>query len=192
MLAIGEKAVAIRSAVLGCWREVLFWMLLLPAFSALASTAPRRQDAGLLKYAAFCSVQSPILAGSETKAGICRLGANQLASHGPLHALRTLDVGQRLPPVEVLPPADQGEAGLEQSGEVRSCSGGSGGNYCRGYLLTLLLYLAKRTAWPCARLAEVIAAALILCGGSRWQCRDHLAAIEFHCSDGMSFAAPSD
>ena len=32
---------------------------------------------------------------------------------------------------------------------------------CRGYLLILLLYLAKRTAWPFARLAAVIAAALI-------------------------------
>jgi hypothetical protein len=85
----------------------------------------------------------------------------------------------------------RGEAGLEQSGEGPARAG-SGGNYCRGCLLTLLLYLAKRTAWPFARLAEVIAAALILCGGSRWQCRDHLAAIELHCSDGNALTAPSD
>ena len=32
---------------------------------------------------------------------------------------------------------------------------------CRGYLLTLLLYLAKRAALPFARLAAVIAAAVI-------------------------------
>jgi membrane protease YdiL (CAAX protease family) len=32
---------------------------------------------------------------------------------------------------------------------------------CRGYVLTLLLHLAKRTAWPFARLAAVMAAAVI-------------------------------
>ena len=33
---------------------------------------------------------------------------------------------------------------------------------CRGFVLTLLLYLAKRTAWPFARFAAVIAAAVII------------------------------
>ena len=56
MLAIGEKSVARRSGVLGCWREVLFWMLLLPAFAALASTSPRRQAAGLLEVSGFLLV----------------------------------------------------------------------------------------------------------------------------------------
>src|SRR5215469_2678302 len=56
MLAIGEKAVAIRSGVLGCWKEVLFWMLLLPAFSALTSTASKRQAAGLLELSGFLLV----------------------------------------------------------------------------------------------------------------------------------------
>jgi membrane protease YdiL (CAAX protease family) len=32
---------------------------------------------------------------------------------------------------------------------------------CRGYVLTFLLHLAKRTAWPFARLAAVMAAAVI-------------------------------
>ena len=32
---------------------------------------------------------------------------------------------------------------------------------CRGYVLTLLLHLAKRTAWPFARLTAVMAAAVI-------------------------------
>ena len=57
MPAIGVKAVNRRSEVLGCWREVLFWMLLLPAFSALASsTAPRRHVAGLLEVCGFLLV----------------------------------------------------------------------------------------------------------------------------------------
>ena len=53
---MGEKAVGRRSGVLACWREVLFWMLLLPAFSALASTAPKRQAAGLLELSGFLLV----------------------------------------------------------------------------------------------------------------------------------------
>ena len=93
------------------------------------------------------------------RAGICRLGTNQLAGRCPLRPLGNFHGGRRHPCVEVLPPADRGEAGLEQSGEVRPARAGSGGNYCRGYVLTLLLYLAKRTVWPFARLAEVIAAA---------------------------------
>src|SRR5262249_52237805 len=45
---------------------------------------------------------------------------------------------------------------------------------CRGYLLTFLLYLAKRAALPFARLAAVIAAAVIFAaahvgdGGITW------------------------
>ena len=38
------------------WRELLFWMLLLPAFGALASIRPRRQMAGLIEACAFLLV----------------------------------------------------------------------------------------------------------------------------------------
>ena len=60
MLAIGEKAVARRSGLLACWREALFWLLLLPAFAALASSVPRRQAAGLLELSGwlFVSISS--------------------------------------------------------------------------------------------------------------------------------------
>ena len=37
----------------GCWRELLFWMLPLPAFGALGSMRPRRQIAGLIETCAF-------------------------------------------------------------------------------------------------------------------------------------------
>jgi membrane protease YdiL (CAAX protease family) len=37
----------------GYWRELLFWMLLLPAFGALGSIRPRRQIAGLIEACAF-------------------------------------------------------------------------------------------------------------------------------------------
>jgi hypothetical protein len=36
----------------GCSREVLFWLLLLPAFSSLASTRPRGRIAGIVLMAA--------------------------------------------------------------------------------------------------------------------------------------------
>ena len=37
----------------GYWRELLFWMLLLPAFGALGSIRPRGQIAGLIEAGAF-------------------------------------------------------------------------------------------------------------------------------------------
>jgi membrane protease YdiL (CAAX protease family) len=40
----------------GCWRELLFWMLLLPAFGALGSIHPRRQLVGLIETCAFLAV----------------------------------------------------------------------------------------------------------------------------------------
>ena len=38
------------------WRELLFWMLLLPALGALGSIRPRRQIAGLIEACAFLVV----------------------------------------------------------------------------------------------------------------------------------------
>jgi membrane protease YdiL (CAAX protease family) len=40
----------------GYWRELLFWMLLLPAFAALESIRPRRQVVGLVEACAFLLV----------------------------------------------------------------------------------------------------------------------------------------
>ena len=40
----------------GYWRELLFWMLLLPALGALGSIRPRRQIAGLIEACAFLVV----------------------------------------------------------------------------------------------------------------------------------------
>jgi len=40
----------------GYWRELLFWMLLLPAFGALESPRPNRQIAGLIEACAFLLV----------------------------------------------------------------------------------------------------------------------------------------
>ena len=38
------------------WRELLFWLLLLPAFGALGAIEPRRQIAGLVETCAFLTV----------------------------------------------------------------------------------------------------------------------------------------
>ena len=38
------------------WRELLFWVLLLPALGALGSIRPRRQIAGLIEACAFLVV----------------------------------------------------------------------------------------------------------------------------------------
>jgi membrane protease YdiL (CAAX protease family) len=40
----------------GCWRELLFWFLLLPAMGALGSASPRREAAGLIEAGSFFSI----------------------------------------------------------------------------------------------------------------------------------------
>jgi len=141
-------------------------MLLLPAFSALASTAPRRQAAGLLEVCGFllvsiCSLGKLrnlglgfvaweriswraavrcVLWGSSTAAGVVLVSK---VSHQPIGL--TLDWNKAVL-IVLLGPV------LEEI-------------VCRGYLLTLLLYFAKRTAWPLAHLASVIAAAVIFATG---------------------------
>ena len=162
MPAICVKAVGRRTWVLACWREVLFWMLLLPAFSALASTAPKRQAAGLLELSGFLLVSISSLGklrnlGLEFVAweriswraavrcvlwGISTAASAVLVSkfsHQPIEL--TLD-WHKAALIILLGPV------LEEI-------------VCRGYVLTLLLHLAKRTAWPFPRLAAVVAAAVI-------------------------------
>jgi membrane protease YdiL (CAAX protease family) len=162
MLAIGEKAVGKRLVVWGCWREVLFWMLLLPTFSALESTAPRRQAVGLLELSCFLLVSISslgrlrnlglefvaweriswraavrcVLWGISTAAGAVLVSK---FSHQQIGL--TLDWNKAML-IVLLGPV------LEEI-------------VCRGYVLALLLYLAKRTAWSFARSAAVITAAVI-------------------------------
>ena len=163
MLAIGGKAVVTRSGVLGCWREVLFWMLLLPAFSALASSAaPRRQVAGLLEVCGFLLVSISSLGrlrnlGLEFVAweriswramagcalwGISTAAGAVLLSKISHHPIALRPEWNEAVLIVLLGPV------LEEI-------------VCRGYLLTFLLYLAKRTAWPFARMPAVITAAVI-------------------------------
>ena len=162
MLAIGEKAVARRSGLLACWREALFWLLLLPAFAALGSSAPRRQAAGLLEVSGWLVVSISslgrlrnlglefvaweriswraavhcVLWGVSTAAGAVLVSK---VSHQPIGL--TLDWNKAML-IVLLGPV------LEEI-------------VCRGYVLALLLYLAKRTAWSFARSAAVITAAVI-------------------------------
>ena len=140
----------------------MFWMLLLPAFSALTSRAPRRQAAGILEVSGFLLVAVSslgrlrnlglefvaweriswrtavrcVLWGISTAAGAVLVSK---FSHQPISL--TLDWNKAVL-ITLLGPV------LEEI-------------VCRGYVLTLLLHLAKRTAWPFARLAAVMAAAVI-------------------------------
>ena len=160
---IGGKAVATRSGVLGCWREVLFWMLLLPAFSALASSAaPRRHVAGLLEVCGFLLVSISSLGrlrnlGLEFVAwdriscraavrcvfwGISTAAGAVLLSKISHHPIALRPEWNEAVLIVLLGPV------LEEI-------------VCRGYLLTFLLYLAKPTGWPFARMPAVITAAVI-------------------------------
>src|SRR6516162_10760958 len=137
-------------------------MLQLPAFSALASTAPKRQAAELLELSGFFLVSISslgklrnlglefvaweqiswraavhcVLWGVSTAAGALLVSK---VSHQPIGL--TLD-WNRAVLIVLLGPV------LEEI-------------VCRGYLLTFLFYLAKRIVWPFTRLGAVIAAAMI-------------------------------
>jgi membrane protease YdiL (CAAX protease family) len=137
-------------------------MLLVPAFSALASTAPRRQAAGLLEVCGFLLVASSSL-GRLKNVGLefvaweriswraairCVLwgisagaGAILVSKFSCQPIALTLDFNKAVL-IVLLGPV------LEEI-------------VCRGYVLTVLLFLAKRAALPFARLAAVIAAAVI-------------------------------
>src|SRR5215831_13952674 len=162
MLAIGEKAVARRSEVLGCWREVLFWMLLLPAFSALASTAPRRQVAGLLEVSGFLLVSISSL-GRLRNLGLEFVAWNRISwrttARCVLWGISTAAGAVLLSkfshqPIGLRPDWHKAVLIVLLGPVLEEI-------VCRGYLLTFLLYLAKRTALPFGRLAAVIAAAVI-------------------------------
>ena len=138
-------------------------MLLLPAFSALASTAPRRQAAGLLELFGFLLVAISSLGrlrnfGLEFVAWkrISWPAAVRCILWGILTAAGAVLVSKFSHQPISLTLADWNKAVLiVLLGPVLVEI------VCRGYVLTLLLYLAKRTAFPFARLAAVIAAAVI-------------------------------
>jgi membrane protease YdiL (CAAX protease family) len=137
-------------------------MLLLPAFSALASTVPKRQAVGLLEVCGFLLVSIFSLGRlrnlglefvaweriSFRAAARCVLwGISTATGAVLLSKLSHQPIGLRLDWNKAVLIVLLGPV-LEEI-------------VCRGYLLTLLLYFAKRTAWPFAHLAAVTAAALI-------------------------------
>jgi len=138
-------------------------MLLLPAFSALASSAaPRRQVAGLLEVCGFLLVSGSSLGrlrnlGLEFVAweriswramagcalwGISTAAGAVLLSKMSHHPIALRPEWNKAVLIVLLGPV------LEEI-------------VCRGYLLTFLLYLTKRTALPFARMPAVITAAVI-------------------------------
>ena len=123
-------------------------------------------------------------------AGICRLEPNQLADHGPLRPLGNFDGGRCRPPVQVLPPAYRVKTGLEQSRADRSAGAGSGGNRLP-WIPAHISAVFSETHRPAVRTyAGGDHRGSDICGGSRGQRRDHLAADELHRSNGMSLRQP--
>jgi len=68
------------------WRELLFWMLLLPALGALGSIRPRRQIAGLIEACAFLAV-AVSSAGKLKSLGLEFVAWNQVDRRGAVSSL---------------------------------------------------------------------------------------------------------
>ena len=72
----------------GYWRELLFWMLLLPALGALGSIGPRRQIAGLIEACAFLVVAISS-AGRLKSLGLEFTAWNRVGRRGTVRSLAT-------------------------------------------------------------------------------------------------------
>jgi len=70
----------------GYWRELLFWMLLLPALGALGSIRPRRQIAGLIEACAFL-VAAVSSAGKLNSLGLDFVAWNRVDRRGAVGSL---------------------------------------------------------------------------------------------------------
>ena len=86
MLALWAKATDLQREIFAAWREVLFWMLLLPAVAALDSSGPRRQAAGILEACGFLLVAYSSL-GKLKKVGLNFVAWERITSGGVVRCL---------------------------------------------------------------------------------------------------------
>src|SRR5215471_13450312 len=148
------------------------------------SETPGRWDSGGIRLFASRS----LLSRQTQKPGarICRLGTNQLANRCPLRPLGNFDGCRRRPRVQVLPPADLANAGLEQSRADHLARAGSGGNRLPWIRADIAAPFSETHRLAVRAFGGSDGCGRDICGGSHWECRDHLVTARLHRSDGMS------
>src|SRR6516225_10638532 len=152
-----------------------------------SETPGRRASGGMRLYS---SLDLRSWQAQKSGGGICRLGPNQLSRGGSLRFLGNFDGGRCRPPVQVLPPAYRVKTGLEQSRADRSAGAGSGGNRLPWIPAHISAVFSETHRLAVRAYAGGDHRGSDICGGSRGQRRDHLAAAELHRSDGMSLRQP--
>ena len=146
----------------GCWRELLFWLLLLPAMAALGSASPRRETAGLIEAGSFlliavCSLGKLRTLGlefvrwnsvSRSAVAVCALAG--LLAGGAIVVVATLS-NQRI--------------GVENGWNMAVLAIAIGPIseevLFRGYLLTVALWLTRQLAKPRSAAVSVIGIAVL-------------------------------
>lgn len=162
MLALRAKAIDLQREIFAAWREVLFWMLLLPAVAALDSSGPRRQAAGILEACGFLLVAYSSL-GKLKKVGLNFVAWERITS---LSVVRCLSWGLAAgagavllsklshEPILVSPFWNKAVLIVLVGPAIEEI-------VFRGYLLTLLLHVLRAAPLKLGHLVAVLTAALI-------------------------------
>src|SRR5262249_33006311 len=111
---------------------------------------------------------------------------NALGSGGGWGVGGNLEGWRGRPPVQVLPPADLANAGLEQSRADHLARAGSGGNRLPWIRADIAAPFSETHRLAVRAFGGSDGCGRDICGGSHWECRDHLVTARLHRSDGMS------
>jgi uncharacterized protein len=145
-----------------CWKEVLFWLFLLPTFSSLHSTRPSREVVGLIELSGFLVVA----VASAGKLG--DLGLEFIAWQRVGRTGMTVSFGGGLAAgaavLELAKLAGQPlgiQQGWNQAVLVIMVGPVIEEIIFRGYLVTLALYLTRHLSRPVSRTTSVLCVAVL-------------------------------
>jgi membrane protease YdiL (CAAX protease family) len=145
-----------------CWREASFWLLLLPAFSSLASTGPREQIAGVIELSGFLVVAIRS-AGKLRDLGLKFIAWKPVGRMAMMVSIACgLAAGAAI--LAVAKVADQSlgiQRGWNQAVLVIILGPVLEEIIFRGYLLTLALYLTRCLSHPVSWMTSILCVAIV-------------------------------
>jgi len=160
MRAQNSTGAKVSSGASTYWRELLFWLLLVPALKALGSDLPKREVAGVIEACGFFFIAYVSL-GKLRSLGLefvlwNRVGRNAVA----VCIVAGLVAGGAI--VEVAKLSNQpigAEAGWNRAVLAIALGPISEEVIFRGYLLNVALWLARRLSRSCAATLSIVASA---------------------------------
>ena len=161
-MALWKNSRIACQTVASCWREFLFWMLLVPASDALGSASPRFEAAGLFEALCFFAVAGASL-GKLKAFGLEFVEWNRVKwSAVAACGVAGLGAGAAIVGIAHV----SGQPIGAQNGwnrEVLAIALGPVAEEVlfRGYVLTAVLHVLRRWRIPCSRAIAVLCAAVV-------------------------------